>query len=152
MKKALAALLFLTCALCFAAGKGDWPYWRGPAADGMAVGDAPLHWSDTQNVQWKTEIPGRGSSSPVIWGDRIFVTTAVKTGPSTGPEPAAAPKAIARGETSIVNARAPGGAQVSNFSASIERRERSCGSRRQLPQSLMKGIILPTGVSPPIRR
>jgi outer membrane protein assembly factor BamB len=93
MKKALAALLFLTCALCFAAGKGDWPYWRGPAADGMAIGDAPLHWSDTQNVRWKTEIPGRGSSSPVIWGDRIFVTTAVKTGPSTGPEPAAAPKA-----------------------------------------------------------
>ncbi len=93
MKKALAALLFLTCALCFAAGKGDWPYWRGPAADGMAVGDAPLHWSDTQNVRWKTEIPGRGSSSPVLWGDRIFVTTAVKTGPSTGPEPAAAPKA-----------------------------------------------------------
>jgi outer membrane protein assembly factor BamB len=93
MKKALAALLFLTCALCFAAGKGDWPYWRGPAADGMAIGDAPLHWSDTQNVRWTTEIPGRGSSSPVIWGDRIFVTTAVKTGPSTGPEPAAAPKA-----------------------------------------------------------
>jgi outer membrane protein assembly factor BamB len=93
MKKALAALLFLTCALCFAAGKGDWPYWRGPAADGMAVGDAPLHWSDTQNVRWKTEIPGRGSSSPVLWGDRIFITTAVKTGPSTEPEPAAVPKA-----------------------------------------------------------
>jgi len=93
MKKVLGALLFLTCALCFAAGKGDWPYWRGPAADGMAVGDAPLHWSDTQNVRWKTEIPGRGSSSPVIWGDRIFVTTAVKTGSSTGPEPAAAPSA-----------------------------------------------------------
>ena len=93
MKKALAALLFLTCALCFAAGKGDWPYWRGPAADGMAIGDAPLHWSDTQNVRWKTEIPGRGSSSPVLWGDRIFVTTAVKTGSSTAPEPAAAPKA-----------------------------------------------------------
>jgi outer membrane protein assembly factor BamB len=93
MRKALVALLFLTCALCFAAGKGDWPYWRGPAADGMAVGDAPLHWSDTQNVQWKTEIPGRGSSSPVLWGNRIFVTTAVKTGPSTRPEPAAAPPA-----------------------------------------------------------
>ena len=112
MKKALAALLFLTCALCFAAGKGDWPYWRGPAADGMAVGDAPLHWSDTQNVRWKTDIPGRGSSSPVIWGDRIFVTTAVKTGPSTGPEPAAAPKATPGAKPAIVNARSPGGAQV----------------------------------------
>jgi outer membrane protein assembly factor BamB len=94
MKKAVAVFLFLTCALCFAAGKGDWPYWRGPASDGMAVGDAPLHWSDTQNVRWQTEIPGRGSSSPVIWGDRIFVTTAVKTGPSAGPESTAAPKEI----------------------------------------------------------
>jgi outer membrane protein assembly factor BamB len=93
MKKALAALLFLTYALSFAAGKADWPYWRGPAADGMAAGDAPLHWSDTKNVRWKTDIPGRGSSSPVIWGDRIFVTTAVKTGPSTTPEPAATPPA-----------------------------------------------------------
>ena len=92
MKRSLSALLFLTCALCFAAGEGDWPYWRGPTADGMAVGDAPLHWSDTENVRWKTEIPGRGSSSPVIWGDRIFVTTAIKTEPDTKPEPKPEPK------------------------------------------------------------
>ncbi len=88
MKYALSILLILTCVWCFAAGKADWPYWRGPAADGMAVGDAPLHWSDTQNVKWKTDIPGRGSSSPVIWGDRIFVTTAVKTGAAGGAEQA----------------------------------------------------------------
>ncbi|HTY64130.1 MAG TPA: PQQ-binding-like beta-propeller repeat protein [Acidobacteriota bacterium] len=93
MRKILFVLLFLTCALCFAAGKGDWPYWRGPAVNGMAVGDAPLHWSDTQNVKWKTDIPGRGSSSPVIWGDKIFITTAVKTGPSGEPQPSAAPPA-----------------------------------------------------------
>jgi len=43
-----------------------WPYWRGPAVDGMAVGDAPLKWSDTQNVRWKTAIPGLGNSSPVV--------------------------------------------------------------------------------------
>ena len=53
----------------------------------MAVGDAPVHWSDTQNIKWKAEIPGRGHSSPVIWGDKIFVTTAIKTGTSTTPEP-----------------------------------------------------------------
>jgi outer membrane protein assembly factor BamB len=91
MKSALTILLFLTVALGFVSQEGDWPYWRGPAADGMAVGDAPLHWSDTQNVKWKTDIPGRGSSSPVIWGDQIFVTTAVKTGPDAKPEPAQAP-------------------------------------------------------------
>jgi outer membrane protein assembly factor BamB len=65
----------------------------------MAAGDAPLHWSDTQNVKWKTDIPGRGCSSPVVWGDQIFLTTAVKTGPSTGPEPAApGPTPGARGQ------------------------------------------------------
>jgi len=85
------SLVFLTYASALVPEDACWPYWRGPAADGMAVGDAPVYWSDTQNVKWKADIPGRGSSSPVIWGDRIFVTTAVKTGPSAGSEPAAAP-------------------------------------------------------------
>jgi len=43
----------------------------------MAQSDAPLHWSDTENIKWKAAIPGRGHSSPVLWGDKIFVTTAV---------------------------------------------------------------------------
>ena len=67
----------------FASGfvsEGDWAYWRGPESNGMAVGDAPLQWSDTQNVRWKTAIPGHGNSSPVLWGDRIFITTAIQTG------------------------------------------------------------------------
>ncbi len=62
-----------------------WPYWRGPAADGMAVGDAPLHWSDTQNVRWKADIPGRGQSSPIVYGSRVFVTTAIPTGKPAAP-------------------------------------------------------------------
>jgi outer membrane protein assembly factor BamB len=91
MKRFLIYCVSLTilCALplfwTHASEEGYWSYWRGPAADGMAVGDAPLNWSETQDVRWKTDIPGRGSSSPVIWGDRIFVTTAVKTG--TTPDP-----------------------------------------------------------------
>jgi outer membrane protein assembly factor BamB len=63
-----------------AGADGDWPRWRGPNDDGMARGDAPLRWSDTEHIAWKASIPGRGHSSPVIWGDRIFVTTAVPTG------------------------------------------------------------------------
>jgi outer membrane protein assembly factor BamB len=43
----------------------------------MARGDAPLHWSNTEHIAWKAAIPGRGFSSPVVWGDRIFLTTAV---------------------------------------------------------------------------
>ena len=64
---------------------GDWPHWRGPTSTGMARGDAPLSWSDTDRVAWKAAIPGRGVSSPVIWGNRVFVTTAVPTTPSTDP-------------------------------------------------------------------
>jgi outer membrane protein assembly factor BamB len=51
----------------------------------MARGDAPLHWSDTEHIKWKAEVPGRGHSSPVVWGDRIFVTTAVPTATPPGP-------------------------------------------------------------------
>ena len=87
------ALIFWTFASGLVPEETYWPYWRGPAADGMAVGDAPLNWSDTQNVRWKTDIPGRGSSSPVIWGDKIFLTTAIKTDPEAKPEPAAKPAA-----------------------------------------------------------
>ncbi len=72
------------------AGPGDWSYWRGPAVNGMAIGDAPVTWSGIDNVGWKTDIPGLGNSSPVIWGDQIFLTTAVPTG-----APAAAPAAVA---------------------------------------------------------
>jgi outer membrane protein assembly factor BamB len=89
-----AVLVFGTLAAGSAAQEKYWPYWRGPAADGMAAGDAPLHWSDSQNVKWRTEIPGLGHSSPVIWGDRIFLTTAIKTGRSA---PAAAEPAPAAG-------------------------------------------------------
>lgn len=88
MKAVLASLLFLSMAWSVVPESNYWPYWRGPAADGMAAGDAPLHWSDTQNIKWKQDIPGRGHSSPVIWGDKIFVTTAIKNGPEP-PAPAA---------------------------------------------------------------
>lgn len=63
-----------------AAGQGHWPQWRGPSLNGIAPGPAPLQWSDTTNVAWKVAIPGRGFSSPVAWGDRLFLTTAVPTG------------------------------------------------------------------------
>ena len=55
--------------------------WRGPLGTGVAPdADPPLEWSEKKNVKWKVEIPGRGSSSPVIWGDRIFLLTAIPAG------------------------------------------------------------------------
>jgi outer membrane protein assembly factor BamB len=69
------------------AGENDWPQWRGPDFNGMARGDAPLQWSDAKNIKWKTDIPGRGFSTPVIWGNRVFLTTAIPTGTPPPPPP-----------------------------------------------------------------
>jgi outer membrane protein assembly factor BamB len=80
-----ALILFLLVALAPAAAKkgaekdANWPQWRGPQSQGIASGvNFPTEWSSTKNVQWKTAIPGRGHSSPVIWGNRIFLTTAIE--------------------------------------------------------------------------
>jgi outer membrane protein assembly factor BamB len=58
-----------------------WPSWRGPDETGVARGDAPLKWSDKDHVVWKVEVPCCGQSTPVIWGDTMFITTAVPTVP-----------------------------------------------------------------------
>lgn len=56
----------------------DWPWWRGPNGNGIAPSgqDLPLTWSETENVLWKTPIPGRGHSSATVVGERVFFTTA----------------------------------------------------------------------------
>jgi outer membrane protein assembly factor BamB len=56
----------------------NWPGWRGPRGDGTSLETrVPTKWSGTDNVAWKTPLPGIGHSSPVVWGDRIFLTTAI---------------------------------------------------------------------------
>lgn len=58
----------------------DWPQFRGPTGDGISwATNVPLTWSSTQNVKWKTSVPGRGRSSPVLLGERIWLTTALET-------------------------------------------------------------------------
>ena len=70
--------LLLAAPLALAAPP-HWPQWRGPDGQGIANDPGvPLEWSPTKNVIWKAAIPGRGHSSPVVWGDRIFLTTAVE--------------------------------------------------------------------------
>jgi outer membrane protein assembly factor BamB len=65
--------------------QGHWLQWRGPFHTGMAVGDAPLRWSDTRGITWKVPVAGRGHSTPVIVGDRMFLTTAIPTGKGQTP-------------------------------------------------------------------
>lgn len=56
----------------------NWPAWRGPDATGVSsTAKPPLEWGETKNIRWKVEIPGRGSASPIVWRDRVFVLTAV---------------------------------------------------------------------------
>ena len=63
-----------------------WPQWRGPRGTGVAPhADPPVQWNDTKNIRWKIALPGKGHSTPVIWGDRIFVTTAVPYGEESKP-------------------------------------------------------------------
>src|SRR5687768_18614876 len=74
----VATLLFLL----FSLGQ-DWPQFRGPTGQGISEERGlPLTWSETKNVKWKVAIPGKGWSSPVIQGDRIWLTTATEEGKS----------------------------------------------------------------------
>jgi outer membrane protein assembly factor BamB len=70
-----ATVFFLTVAGLRA--DDSWPQFRGPNGDGVAVArDLPTHWSETENIRWKVAIHDKGWSSPVIWGDQVWMTTA----------------------------------------------------------------------------
>lgn len=65
----------------------QWPHWRGPDATGAAPrANPPLKWSETENIAWKTPIPGKGSATPIVWGDQVFVVTAQDTGRPPRPD------------------------------------------------------------------
>ncbi|MBI3861408.1 MAG: PQQ-binding-like beta-propeller repeat protein [Planctomycetia bacterium] len=78
---AVLSIVALSPAQRPALGQENWPKFRGPESTGVGAGDnLPDHWSATENVEWKTEIPGQGWSSPIVWGNRVFLTTVVNTG------------------------------------------------------------------------
>jgi outer membrane protein assembly factor BamB len=65
----------------------NWPNWRGPLQTGEVLhGNPPTEWSETKNIKWKVPIPGNGKSTPVIWGDKIFITTAISLDKPVDPE------------------------------------------------------------------
>jgi outer membrane protein assembly factor BamB len=76
----LPALLLLTVNLSVSAAD-NWPRYRGPDAMGVAEdAQLPDAWDTSKNVEWKSDIPGRGWSSPIVWGNRVFLTTVVDSG------------------------------------------------------------------------
>jgi outer membrane protein assembly factor BamB len=79
MRHVLKLCYRLTAAIPLALGQPasaeNWPQWRGPAGDGISTEKRlPLNWSENMGVAWKCDMPGEGASTPVIWGDAIFVT------------------------------------------------------------------------------
>ena len=75
------SLVFASLIFSSNAGATDpnWPQWRGPSGQGTSLEkNLPAEWTANKNVKWKTTIPGRGHSSPIVWGNRIFLTTAIE--------------------------------------------------------------------------
>jgi hypothetical protein len=69
---AIASVFFIS-----AARAENWPSWRGPEQNGVSHETGlPAAWSETKNVAWKLAMPGKAGSTPVVWGDRIFLTSA----------------------------------------------------------------------------
>jgi outer membrane protein assembly factor BamB len=65
----------------------NWPQWRGPSANGIAMaGNPPIEWGEEVNIAWKAEIPGIGHATPIIWGDQIILLSAVQTDRLIKPE------------------------------------------------------------------
>lgn len=88
----LVNLVLLSAALPAADDSANWPSWRGPFGTGVADrADPPVTWSETENIRWKIALPGKGHSTPVIWGDRIFLTTAIPYGDPLPPRKSTAP-------------------------------------------------------------
>jgi len=89
---AMYRLLTMSLALSFLLSAADladkqWPQFRGPGSTGVADDPTlPDKWSQTENVAWKTAIPGVGWSSPIIWGDRIFVTSVISSADGEKPK------------------------------------------------------------------
>jgi len=79
LTRGLLLLLILTCLGGFGNAQTNWPQWRGTGGSGISTETGvPLEWSESKNIAWKTAIPGRGHSSPIVWGDRIFLTTSIE--------------------------------------------------------------------------
>ncbi len=90
MKRIAIVSIAALSAVVFCAGRAhaqpkaeamkNWPAWRGPLSNGVVPnGKPPTEWSEEKNIRWKVAIPGKGHATPIIWGDRIYLQTAIET-------------------------------------------------------------------------
>jgi outer membrane protein assembly factor BamB len=104
----LSVLLLFFCNSVFSQEKSsdNWEQWRGPLNTGAAVkGNPPVAFSETKNLKWKTNIPGKGHATPVVWNDKIIVQTAVATGEISpeAPETAGEGSRMAPSRTNLIH-------------------------------------------------
>ncbi len=72
----------------------NWPMWRGPLGTGVAPdANPPVEWNENTNIRWKKPLPGKGHSTPIVWEERVFITTAVPVGDALQPKYSGAPGA-----------------------------------------------------------
>jgi outer membrane protein assembly factor BamB len=82
-RRTLAGATLATLTLGVSLSADNWPHWRGPSAGGVTSETGlPERWSDSENVAWKSRLGGLGVSSPIVWGDRVFVTSQMGVGQS----------------------------------------------------------------------
>ena len=128
MKLVLPLLLVVTCTISVYA---DWPQWRGPGANGIAPDTTlPVTWNGTENVAWKARIGGLGVSTPIVSGDRVFVTSQIGAGvrrPGNHPRLVQGADAAAAGERALGTNRAADPADKTTFV--IEAFNRADGKR-----------------------
>jgi outer membrane protein assembly factor BamB len=115
----LKSSAILVIGLAFTARAENWPSWRGPSGAGVSTEKGlPVRWSDTENIAWKVRFRGLGISSPIVWGDRVFVTSQLGGGESrSGPRLFQAGDAAAAGERALGGAasNASTGSQTTTF-------------------------------------
>ena len=84
MVKTLSYLLLIAALAAPVAAQnadGNWPQWRGPLGSGASpAADPPAKWSETENVKWKVKLPGEGNSTPIVWGQKVFIQAAIPVG------------------------------------------------------------------------
>ena len=81
MSRLILCILFLLASPILLAAETNWPMWRGPQGDGSSSEEnIPTKWNGKtgENIAWKVEIPGTGHSSPIVWGDRVFVVSCLE--------------------------------------------------------------------------
>lgn len=104
----------LALAVGLPAGAAEWPGWRGPNGDGTSPGlkNLPDTWAPDKNIKWKVEMPAWSGSSPVVWGDKIFLNTPSKEDPSAAPPPPPEPAPGKKARPRPAGGRGPGGQEI----------------------------------------